>query len=119
MDMLVWDQLFICNVKAYIACGGMSKKKATEDFYFLQALSKYSPIFTIEDVLVFPSSRVTNRVYLGTGFRMQEYKSTKQFTNLMFSSKSFKCLKEIITIANITWNKDFYYFSEKYTQKAR
>jgi len=107
----------ICNVKAYIACGGMSKKKATEDFYFLQALSKYSPIFTIDKVLVFPSSRDTHRVYLGTGFRMQEYKSTKQFTNLVFSSKSFKFLKEIITIANITWDKNFTIFQKHILKK--
>ena len=30
----------VCTVEAYCAVGGMSRKKATEDFYFLQELAK-------------------------------------------------------------------------------
>jgi len=108
----------ICNAKAYIACGGMSKKKATEDFYFLQSLAKYSPIHIIDKVLVYPSSRDTQRVYLGTGFRMQEYKSRRKFNNLTFSSKSFKYLKVIITIAEMNWQENFNFVKEDIFKKS-
>ena len=56
----------ICRVDAYIAVGGMPKKKAGEDFYFMQSLAKHTDIFYIDDILVFPSSRSEKRVYLGT-----------------------------------------------------
>ena len=48
----------------------MNTKKATEDFYFLQAIAKYTKVHKIKDCLVHPSSRNENRVYLGTGFRI-------------------------------------------------
>ena len=64
----------ICTIKAYIAVGGMSPKKATEDFYFLQRLAKYDTIYLIKKVLVYPSARSEQRVYLGTGYRMKKYK---------------------------------------------
>ena len=85
----------VCNVQSYIACGGMNTKKATEDFYFLQSLAKYTTIHKIKDLLVFPSSRNENRVYLGTGFRMDEYAKNKTFKNLDFSEKSYQEISKI------------------------
>jgi len=79
-----------CNMQSYIACGGMNTKKSTEDFYFLQSLAKYTTIHKIKDLLVFPSSRNEKRIYLGTGFRMDEYVKNKTFKNLNFSEKSYQ-----------------------------
>ena len=97
----------VCNVKAYIACGGMNTKKATEDFYFLQSLAKYTKINKINNVLVFPSSRDENRVYLGTGFRMNEFLKNKSFKNLEFSDQSYIEIKKIINTVNKYWNNDY------------
>ena len=97
----------------------MSKKKATEDFYFLQALAKYSHIFIINDILVFPSSRDTQRVYLGTGFRMKEYGVTKKFNNLTFTKKSFKSLEKIISIVKVNWNNDFNIFKKNASMELK
>ena len=96
----------VCNAKSYIACGGMNTKKATEDFYFLQALAKYAKIHKIEEMLVFPSSRNENRVYLGTGFRMDEYVKNKKFKNLEFSNESYIQISKLIKIIDKNWNKD-------------
>tara|TARA_B100000427_G_C15014854_1_gene379930 strand:- start:22 stop:525 length:504 start_codon:yes stop_codon:yes gene_type:complete len=96
-----------CNIKSYLACGGMNTKKATEDFYFLQALAKYTKIHKINDILVFPSSRQENRVYLGTGFRMNEYSENKTFKNLEFSDESFLEISNIIKIIDKYWKKDY------------
>jgi len=95
----------VCNAISYIAVGGMPKKKATEDFYFLQSLAKYTSIFQIKEILVFPSSRNEERVYLGTGHRMKEYYLNNSFKSLFFSDESYEIIKKII-----------YFFENQYNQ---
>ena len=97
----------ICTVQAYIAIGGMCQRKAAEDFYFLQALAKYTKIHNIKDILVFPSSRNEQRVHLGTGYRMKEYKETKQFKNLFFSNTSYQILKEFISLVDKNYKQPY------------
>ncbi|OUX36923.1 MAG: hypothetical protein CBE33_04615 [Candidatus Pelagibacter sp. TMED273] len=94
----------VCNAKTYIAVGGMNTKKATEDFYFLQSIAKYTKVHKIKKVLVHPSSRGENRVYLGTGFRMDEYLKSKSFKNLNFSKESYLEIKKIIDIIDLHWS---------------
>ena len=106
----------ICTVKAYIASGGMSKKKATEDFYFLQALAKHATIKKIKKELVFPSSRNDQRVYLGTGFRMKEYKENQKFKGLNYSEKSFENLKNLISLVDSFWSKEYNIFYNELTK---
>ena len=103
----------VCNVKSYIACGGMNTKKATEDFYFLQALAKHSKIYFIKKVLVYPSSRCEQRVYLGTGFRMKEYEKNKKFTNLDYSISSYSSLKILLSQVDKYWGVDYLNFKEQ------
>lgn len=57
----------VCNVETYVKAGGMNTKRAAEDFYFLESLSKVAGIETIDEVLVFPSNRRSDRVIFGTG----------------------------------------------------
>lgn len=82
----------------YIKAGGMPRKKATEDFYFLQEIVKTSSVKTIPEKLVFPSSRISDRVYLGTGFRMLEASKGKNLSNLFYSQSSFNILKDWLKI---------------------
>ena len=93
----------VCTTKAYCAIGGMPKKKATEDFYFLQELAKYCNIVTIKQELVFPSSRPISRVYLGTGYRMEQIINGFKISNLYFSNISFVYLSQWIKIAEKSW----------------
>ena len=45
-----------CTASAYISVGGMNRMKATEDFYFLQELTKhFQHMHAIKDELVYPS----------------------------------------------------------------
>ena len=67
----------ICRAEAYASIGGMPRRKATEDFYFLQAFAKFRRVDKIKTVLVYPSSRESERVYLGTGFRMSQAKKVR------------------------------------------
>jgi glycosyltransferase involved in cell wall biosynthesis len=107
----------VCNVKSYIACGGMNTKTATEDFYFLQALAKYTKIHKINELLVFPSSREENRVYLGTGFRMDEYLKNRLFKNLDFKKDSFLEIKKIIRIVKQYQNCEYNFIIKEMNKK--
>ena len=86
-----------CLADTYVKVGGMVNKKATEDFYFLQKIRKFTDIIFLDKKLVFPSSRLSERVYLGTGFRMKELIRGKDVESLYYSNQSYKILKEIIS----------------------
>ena len=73
--------------------------KKFEDFYFLQELTKhFGLIHTIKDQLVYPSSRISSRVYLGTGYRMGKVKEGLNISNLYFSEQSFEKLYKFLLI---------------------
>ena len=59
----------VCTKQAYIKSGGYHvRRMAGEDFYLLQQLSKTGcRVEMIEEALVFPSDRVSDRVPFGTG----------------------------------------------------
>ena len=94
----------ICTMEAYIAVGGMPIKKATEDFYFLQQLAKFSRIHIIDEVLVYPSSRAETRVYLGTGFRMSNINKGTLFKDLYIKPEAYISLKNFFKIIETKWN---------------
>ncbi|MEN8165042.1 MAG: glycosyltransferase family A protein [Acidobacteriota bacterium] len=52
---------------AYVAAGGMNRKQAGEDFYFIQQLVKTSTVSRIDSTIVCPSNRASDRVPFGTG----------------------------------------------------
>ena len=96
----------VCNAKAYIAIGGMNTKKATEDFYFLQKFAKYKRVDKINEVLVYPSARASDRVFLGTGFRMSQFLLGKKIKDLFYPIKAFIILEDWLLIATSGFNKD-------------
>ena len=93
----------VCSVEAYCSVGGMPRKKATEDFYFLQELTKYCGVHTIPNILVHPSPRQTSRVYLGTGFRMAQTHQGLQIKSLYYSKHAFSLLQQWITLGTTAW----------------
>jgi hypothetical protein len=96
----------ICRADAYASIGGMPRRKATEDFYFLQEFAKFRSVDEIKSILVFPSSRESERVYLGTGFRMSQAKKGEDLGELAYPDEAFKILKEWLTIASLGYNDD-------------
>ncbi|MBC8256112.1 MAG: glycosyltransferase family 2 protein [Candidatus Marinimicrobia bacterium] len=90
----------VCTAEVYCAVGGMPRKKATEDFYFLQELSKYCGVQTIPETLVFPSSRPISRVYLGTGYRMEQMQKGFDIANLYYSDDAFLNLSKWLQLGS-------------------
>ena len=93
----------VCTVEAYTAVGGMSRKKATEDFYFLQELTKFCSVHEIPNILVYPSPRPMSRVYLGTGFRMSQVQQGFDINSLYYSKQAFTLLQQWITLGTTAW----------------
>mgnify|MGYP001090256794 CR=1 FL=1 len=58
---------FAVRASTYVRCGGMRVRTAGEDFYFLQAAAKVAPMGRMDEVLVHPSPRCSERVPFGTG----------------------------------------------------
>lgn len=58
---------FACRAAAYVAAGGMNRRHAGEDFYFLQQLAKVGGVDLLGGTIVRPSPRFSERVPFGTG----------------------------------------------------
>lgn len=89
-----------CTAEAYIKSEGMNKKKAAEDFYFLEKLSKNFQIVDINNAVVYPSARKSWRVPFGTGQRVNRYYENTHNEYLLYSPDSFYVLGE--------WNRLFF-----------
>ncbi len=77
----------------YARSGGMNRRKAGEDFYFLH---KVAPLGKHEDLIsttVYPSARISQRVPFGTGRAQQNFIARDNSPLQVYDPKSFEILK--------------------------
>lgn len=79
---------------AYRQCGGMNKRKAGEDFYFLQKIIKRGRFENLSSCTVFPSARISDRVPFGTGRAVSEFLATGRYSKT-YNIESFEIVKAI------------------------
>lgn len=89
----------VLDHEAYIKIGGMNKKPAAEDFYFLQKLAKNYSICRITSATVKPSARESWRVPFGTGRSMIDYNSNGKQIRL-YDPYEYLILKEWLGLFN-------------------
>jgi hypothetical protein len=70
----------------------------------------------IQKNLVYPSSRLSSRVYLGTGYRMKQSVEGFDINKLYFSSYSYKILKELLNIIKKSYKLELSEFLNKTDQ---
>ncbi len=90
-----------CAVRAQAYCrqGGMNKRQAGEDFYFLQKLFQSETVGEITTTAVYPSARTSHRAPFGTGFAMKTMlKDSKNPLYYTYAPESFAVLKQFFTI---------------------
>jgi hypothetical protein len=85
---------------AYIKAGGMNKKKAAEDFYFLQKVAKNYKINKIVSTTIHPSSRHSWRVPFGTGRSITRFLLNNRNEYLLNDPVLFDVLKEWLILFN-------------------
>ncbi len=88
---------------AYAREGGMNKRKAGEDFYFLQKYLIKEDLDELYESTVFPSPRISDRVPFGTGRAIADHQERRKDLRLTYSSRSFELLKELIDIINSSY----------------
>ena len=89
----------------YQKAGGMNRKKAGEDFYFLQKIIPNGNFADISEAVVYPSARASHRVPFGTGKAVADIlKNEKQFFET-YSIEVFRELKSFFGSADLFFNK--------------
>lgn len=91
---------FACQAAAYLAAGGMNRRQAAEDFYFLQQLSKVGGLEKLQGTVVRPSPRFSDRVPFGTGKTVQAQVEDSQILYSFVSARSFQLLKSWLELIN-------------------
>ncbi len=75
---------------AYVKAGGMNRRQAGEDFYFIQKLVPAGGYFNLNSTTVYPSPRESSRVPFGTGASIGKLSSGKSSTFLTYNILAFK-----------------------------
>ena len=86
---------FAVRAEAYVKQGGMNRRQAGEDFYFLHKLTKLGQLVEINDAFVYPSGRVSDRVPFGTGAAMTKWMNDADDLNLTYCFDAFLDLKQL------------------------
>ncbi len=84
---------FAVSAKAYIKQGGMNRKQAGEDFYFLHKVFPLQNCYEINSTCVYPSSRISDRVPFGTGPMIKSIIESENTEFLTYCFDSFLVLK--------------------------
>jgi hypothetical protein len=94
-----------CLSESYTAKGGMNKRKAGEDFYFLQKFIKDGVCGNIIDTTVIPSARKSERVPFGTGRAMLKYEE-EDYEWQTYNPEAFLLLKPFIDSVDAFYDKE-------------
>jgi len=87
---------FCVTAETYVEQGGMNKRKAGEDFYFLQKVIPLGNFREINTACVYPSPRPSDRVPFGTGALVRRFIEGKISHVDTYHPGSFEQLNEIL-----------------------
>jgi hypothetical protein len=91
---------------AYKKIRGITPKTSGEDFYLLQKLRKMGDIILHNDEIVFPATRVSDRVPYGTGPAISMSLETQQSSYPIFHPKYFNEILETYSLFSDLYIKD-------------
>lgn len=86
---------------AYIKAGGMNRKQAGEDFYFIQKLAPAGGYFNLNSTTVYPSPRASSRVPFGTGASIGKLSSDRSSTLLTYNMLAFRELRTFFELTDV------------------
>ncbi|MCK5168407.1 MAG: hypothetical protein KAQ75_00900, partial [Bacteroidales bacterium] len=91
---------FAVNANTYVKQGGMNRKQAGEDFYFLHKIFPLGMCYEINSTCVHPSSRPSDRVPFGTGPMVKSIIDLRNEDFLTYNFDSFLELKSFFNVVN-------------------
>lgn len=89
-----------CSPNAYAAVSGMNRRRAGEDFYFLQELAKTGCVKPIQTTTVHPSPRPSWRVPFGTGRRVSRFLERTHDEYLVYHPKTYSILHAWLAVVH-------------------
>jgi len=97
---------FAVRADIYARQGGMNKRKAGEDFYFLQKIIQLGNYRELNTTTVIPSPRTSDRVPFGTGDAITKLLNTGNSVYYTFHPDAFELLKHIFKISMDCFKKN-------------
>ncbi|MEI7526272.1 MAG: hypothetical protein WCJ95_18140 [Mariniphaga sp.] len=97
---------FALKASAYVKQGGMNRRKAGEDFYFLHKLILLGHYGNIQNATVFPASRISDRVPFGTGAALKKWEEGSPELNTTYSLEAFSHLKPLFNSVSAYWSME-------------
>jgi len=88
---------FAVKASSYVKQGGMNRRKAGEDFYFLHKLVFLGKYGNISSSTVYPSIRQSDRVPFGTGAAMKKWSEGNSELMTTFNFEAFVPLKQFFS----------------------
>ena len=92
---------FAVRAGVYAAMGGMNRRTAGEDFYFLHKVFPLGGFTELNTTRVVPSSRISDRVPFGTGAAMQKLQGGNYREILSYPVQSFSDLLSLFSSAEM------------------
>ena len=91
----------------YVKAGGMNRRQAGEDFYFVQKLVPSGGYFALNSTTVYPSPRESSRVPFGTGAAMSRLMKKEDDQFLTYSFDAFRELKSLFGSVDEFYKVDY------------
>ena len=88
----------------YVRAGGMNRRQAGEDFYFVQKLVSQCRYFYLKTTIVYPSPRPSSRVPFGTGMTVTGMIETGKQEFLTYNPVSFAELSNLFNSVDSFFN---------------
>lgn len=99
--------------------GGMNRRKAGEDFYFLQKIIPLGNYSEINGTRVYPSHRSSGRVPFGTGKAMTEWILNQNKDYYTYSPQVFEDLQALLSDVDVFFNNQLSSIEQKYEKLPR
>ncbi len=88
----------------YIRAGGMNRRQAGEDFYFVQKLIPLGGYFALNATTVYPSPRESFRVPFGTGVMIAKLMGNREEQLMTYNTAAFTELQKLFNVAELLYD---------------
>lgn len=105
-SMFTIGSAFAVRALSYVKRGGMNRRQAGEDFYFLQNLVQMGTVGEITSTKVYPSARLSDRVPFGTGPILQKWMKDEEDLSQTYNLKAFSDLKALFDVRDSLFKID-------------